>query len=73
MENAQWNLETGWRIMLGSEVIPAVLFFILLLFIPESPRWLASKGKIKEATIILETIKWTRKSSNPIKRNTKFF
>jgi len=52
----QWNIDTGWRIMLGSEVIPALLFLILLLFIPESPRWLASKGKIDEATTILNKL-----------------
>ncbi len=65
--DAQWNLETGWRIMLGSEVIPAVLFFILLLFIPESPRWLASKGKIKEATIILERLNGQEKAATLLK------
>lgn len=54
--DAQWNLDTGWRIMLGSEVIPALIFFVLLLLIPESPRWLASKGKLDNAKAILEKI-----------------
>lgn len=54
--DAQWNLDIGWRIMLGSEVIPALLFIILLFFIPESPRWLASKGKIDSAKAIIEKI-----------------
>jgi MFS transporter, SP family, arabinose:H+ symporter len=35
----------NWRGMLGSETIPALLFFIALFFIPESPRWLVLKSK----------------------------
>jgi SP family arabinose:H+ symporter-like MFS transporter len=61
--DAQWNLDIGWRIMLGSEVIPALLFFILLFFIPESPRWLASKGKIDSAKAIIEKINGQNKSA----------
>ncbi|MCF0041474.1 sugar porter family MFS transporter [Dyadobacter fanqingshengii] len=51
-----WNIEYGWRYMLGSEVIPAVVFFILLFFVPESPRWLAAQGKDEAAKKILEKI-----------------
>jgi len=61
--DAQWNLDIGWRIMLGSEVIPALLFIILLFFIPESPRWLASKGKIDSAKAIIEKINGQNKSA----------
>jgi SP family arabinose:H+ symporter-like MFS transporter len=61
--DAQWNLDIGWRIMLGSEVIPALLFFIMLFFIPESPRWLASKGKIDRAKAIIEKINGQNKSA----------
>jgi sugar porter (SP) family MFS transporter len=35
----------NWRGMLGSETVPALLFFIALFFIPESPRWLVLKSK----------------------------
>ena len=48
-----WNTEMGWRYMLGSETIPALLFFIMLLLVPESPRWLAAKGKERKAAEIL--------------------
>ena len=41
--------ETGWRWMLGIEIIPAVLWFILLFLIPKSPAWLVNKGRIGEA------------------------
>lgn len=36
-----WNGQTGWRWMFYACTIPALLFFILMWFIPESPRWLA--------------------------------
>ncbi len=51
-----WNIEYGWRYMLGSEVIPSIVFFVLLFFVPESPRWLASKGQETKARNILERI-----------------
>ena len=34
-----------WRGMLGMETLPAILFFIIIFFIPESPRWLIVRGK----------------------------
>ncbi len=43
-----------WRGMLGAETVPALLFFLLLLSIPESPRWLWSRGKKAEARRIIE-------------------
>lgn len=52
----QWNIDFGWRYMLGSETVPAVLFLIALFFVPESPRWLAKKGRDIEALEILEKI-----------------
>ena len=45
-----------WRGMLGMEMLPAVLFFIIIFFIPESPRWLIVKGKEENAVNILEKI-----------------
>jgi sugar porter (SP) family MFS transporter len=38
-------VEETWRGMLGAETFPALLFFCMLLFIPESPRWLIVKNK----------------------------
>lgn len=38
-----WNGQTGWRWMFFACAIPACLFFILMWFVPESPRWLAQK------------------------------
>jgi len=48
--------EEVWRAMFGSEVLPAMLFFIAMFFIPESPRWLASKGKKQQAGAVLARI-----------------
>jgi len=45
------NLE--WRWKLGAGAVLAVPFFIMLLVIPESPRWLAKKARIKEAREVL--------------------
>ena len=42
-----------WRGMLGMEAVPATLFFVMLMLVPESPRWLIVKGKIKKAKLIL--------------------
>lgn len=45
-----------WRGMLGMETIPAILFFVIIFFIPESPRWLIVKGKESKALDILKRI-----------------
>jgi len=52
----QWNIDMGWRYMLGSGIIPSALFLITLFFVPESPRWLASKNREGEALKILEKV-----------------
>ncbi len=46
----------AWRGMLGSETIPALLFFFIILFIPESPKWLIVKGRIEKASAVLSKI-----------------
>lgn len=53
---ASWNGQMGWRWMFWGEAFPAVLFLILVFFIPESPRWLAMKGKNAKALEILSKI-----------------
>lgn len=45
-----------WRSMLGMESLPAVLFFVMCTIIPESPRWLAEKGRTEKAMWVLERI-----------------
>jgi sugar porter (SP) family MFS transporter len=46
----------AWRGMLGMESVPAILFFIVLFLIPESPRWLIVRGKEAKAAFILKKI-----------------
>jgi SP family arabinose:H+ symporter-like MFS transporter len=53
---AEWQTDYSWRWMLGSEVLPAGLFWLLLYTIPESPRWLVQQGHTEEAQAILTRI-----------------
>ena len=50
-----WNCEM-WRGMLGSETLPALLFFSIIFFIPESPKWLIVNGKLDKASRVLNKI-----------------
>jgi len=44
-----WIKATGWRYMLASEAIPAAILIVLLLFVPDTPRWLVLRGRSNEA------------------------
>ncbi len=61
-----WNVTTGWRIMLTLGAVPAVIFLIANLFVPESPRWLISKGKNEKALKILKTIRYSNEVSSEV-------
>ncbi len=50
---ASWNGQTGWRWMFGAEAVPALLFFLLMFLVPESPRWLVKNGRAAEAEKVL--------------------
>lgn len=51
-----WNGQSGWRWMFWGELIPAGLFFILLFFVPESPRFLTKIGNTQRSTAILTKV-----------------
>ncbi|WP_278810049.1 sugar porter family MFS transporter [Obesumbacterium proteus] len=51
-----WNGQVGWRWMFGAELIPAVLFLLLMFLVPDSPRWLAKAGKQDKAERMLRRI-----------------
>jgi sugar porter (SP) family MFS transporter len=50
------DVANNWRWMFGAGLIPSVVFFIGLMFIPESPRWLMKSGNKPKASEILERI-----------------
>ncbi|MDE6623904.1 MAG: sugar porter family MFS transporter [Alistipes sp.] len=45
-----------WRGMLGMETLPALLFFLVIFFIPESPRWLILRGRDAGAAAVLSRV-----------------
>jgi len=51
-----WLIESGWRWMFGMGILPAVLFAVLLIPIPESPRWLIEKRQENTARRILAKV-----------------
>ncbi|CUB12792.1 D-xylose-proton symporter [Bacillus cereus] len=55
-ETLEWINNVGWRYMFASGVIPAIIFAILLLFVPETPRYLAIQHQNKKALDILTKI-----------------
>jgi len=59
-------VDTGWRYILATALVPCALFIFFIAFIPESPRWNVLKGKDKEA---LDTLS---KISDPIHARTVF-
>ena len=48
--------ENNWRWMFATGVFPSLVFFALLFFVPESPRWLSRKGRDRQALEILTRI-----------------
>ncbi len=51
-----WNVTTGWRWMFGLGAAPAALFLALLMWAPESPRWLIRQNRTGEALEILRRV-----------------
>ena len=49
--------ESGWRYMLGLAALPGLAMFFGFLSLPESPRWLAQKGRVTEAQKVLQSLR----------------
>lgn len=60
-----------WRGMLGMEALPALLFFLIIFFIPESPRWLIVRGEESQASAILNRIYTSVKAAAAQLNDTK--
>ena len=52
----EWTNQIGWRLMFGSECVPAGLFTLLILFVPETPRYLVMSGREDKALEVLTRI-----------------
>ena len=57
--NEVWGGEATWRWMLGVACVPAVILWVGMLFLPDTPRWYAMHGRYSDARDVLER---TRKS-----------
>ena len=65
--NEEWLVTEGWRWMFFSGVIPAAIFLVLLLFVPETPRFLVMKGKDSKALEVLKKISGTESADAILK------
>ncbi len=63
-QTLDWINSTGWRYMFMSEAIPAGIFGLLLLLVPETPRYLAMQGQDEKALAILEKINGVEAAKN---------
>lgn len=48
--------EEAWRWMLGVQALPSLIYFIMVFFVPESPRWLVKHNRSSEASTVLHAI-----------------
>ena len=52
----EWTNQVGWRLMFGSECVPAGLFALLIMLVPETPRYLVMSGQESKALDVLTRI-----------------
>jgi sugar porter (SP) family MFS transporter len=53
---SSWYGQAGWRWMFALTAAPALLFFVSMFFVPESPRWLVKNGKRDRALGVLTRV-----------------
>lgn len=63
---AVWNQTIGWRWMFGMGVIPGIIFFLLLFLVPESPRFLVTRGQDDNALGILRRVSGSTQANQDI-------
>ena len=64
----EWTQQVGWRVMFVSECVPAATFALLILLVPESPRYLVMSGRDEEALVILNKLQRPEKAIEIVKQ-----
>ena len=75
LSDTAFSYSGNWRAMLGVLALPALLLIVLVIFLPNSPRWLAQKGRHVEAEEVLRMLRDTsekaREELNEIRESLK--
>jgi len=67
------HVDQGWRWMLGLSVVPAMILWLGMITMPESPRWLVSRNRIAEARTILAKLRGTSSVEGELDKIKKSF
>lgn len=70
-QTIEWINSIGWRYMFASEAIPAALFGLLLLLVPETPRYLSMTGQNEKALVVLKKINGSEEKAQSILNDIK--
>jgi putative MFS transporter len=68
---SEYAVDEGWRIVLGIAGIVALVSLPFRMQMPESPRWLASKGRFQETNNVLQSMGIAKLESTPLKEESK--
>lgn len=74
LSNGTWHwiiVAEPWRAMFGTEAIPAAAFFLLLIAVPESPRWLFQRGDESEARRIITRVSGSAEADREVEEIRK--
>jgi SP family galactose:H+ symporter-like MFS transporter len=65
------NADNAWRLMFWAGFVPAIILFVGMLFVPESPRWLLSKGRDDEAKSVLKKLREPKEAEDEYNETKK--
>lgn len=66
-----WGNTIGWRIILALAAVPALIYFLILIPLPESPRWLVYNGKSEKAVKTLNLLNGSKEGTDELNRIKK--
>ncbi|EJZ7017887.1 sugar porter family MFS transporter [Salmonella enterica] len=66
-----WLVDSGWRWMFGLGAIPAAILLLVSQIVPESPRWLAQKGRDSVCLALLERINGDKTRAREVQQEIK--